>query len=64
MIVPKLLHVVVRPVFVLVDTETADVIPGPPVQPSEIPGAMIAELPAAIEQARQQIVAQLATPAE
>lgn len=60
MIVAKLLHVRVQPVFVLVDTDTADIAPGPPVQASDIPAAQFDQLPALIEQARQQIEQQLA----
>ncbi len=59
MIVPKLLHVVVQPVFVLVDTDTLDVQPGPSVQPNQVPAAQIEELPALIERARQSIAEHL-----
>lgn len=60
MIVAKLLHVRVQPVFVLVDTDTADVSAGPVVQASDVPGAQVGQLAALIDQARQQIEAQLA----
>lgn len=59
MIVAKLLHVTVQPVFVLVDTDTHDVQPGPSVQPNTIPAANVADLPALVEQARHSIEAQL-----
>ena len=59
MIVAKLLHVRVQPVFVLVDTDTADVSPGPAVQASDVPAAHVDQLAELIDQARQQIEAQL-----
>ena len=64
MIVPRLLHVVVQPVFVLVDTDTFDVQPGPPVQPNQVPAAQIDDLLAMIEQARQSIAEHLGHPSE
>lgn len=59
MIVPKLLHVIVQPVFVLVDTETLDVQPGPVVQGATVPAAQLAQLDALIDQAKAQIAEQL-----
>ena len=59
MIVPKLLHVTVQPVFVFVDTDTADVQPGPQVQAANLPAAHLGQLGQMIEQARQQIADQL-----
>lgn len=55
MIVAKLLHVTVQPVFVLVDTDTHDVQPGPTVTPNNIAATALDQLPDLIEQARQQI---------
>lgn len=62
MIVAKLLHVRVQPVFVLVDTETADVQPGPPITAADVPAAHLDQLGALIDQAREQIEQQLASP--
>lgn len=64
MIVAKLLHVTVQPVFVLVDTDTADVQPGPQVQPANLSSTQLGQLADLIEQARQQIEQALPTPAE
>lgn len=61
MIVAKLLTVRVQPVFVLVDTETADVAPAPAVTPADLPAAQVGELAALIEQARQGVQAQVAS---
>lgn len=59
MIVAKLLHVTVQPVFVLVDTETHDVQPGPHVSPNNVPATAVDQVAALVEQARQQIEAQI-----
>lgn len=59
MIVPKLLHVVVQPMFVLVDTDTHDVQPGPLVDPATVPAAQIDHLPAHLEATRAQIAERL-----
>jgi len=61
MIVPKLLHVVVQPVFVLVDTETLDVSPGPQVQPNVVPAVALDQIADAIEEARRAIARQVST---
>ena len=53
--VAKLLTLKVQPVFVLVDTETADVQPAPLVQPQDISAASVGQLADLLEQARQQI---------
>ena len=55
MIVARLLHVVVEPVYVLVDTETADVAPAPAVQSVTLSAAQVGQLPDLIEQGRQQL---------
>jgi hypothetical protein len=55
MIVAKLLHVVLQPVYVLVDTDTADVAPAPPVQSVTLPTAQLHQIPALIEQGREQL---------
>lgn len=55
MIVAKLLTLKVQPVFVLVDTETADVQPAPIVQPQDIPASSVDQLAELLETARQQI---------
>lgn len=62
MIVAKLLHVIVQPVFVLVDTDTNDVQAAPVVQPVPIPAASLAQVPEMIEQARQQLAEQIQQP--
>lgn len=59
MIVAKLLHVVVQPVYVLVDTDSHDVIPAPAVQPVTLSATQVEHLPELIEQGRQQIAAQI-----
>jgi len=60
MIVAKLLSVKVQPVFVLVDTDTADVTPAPAVAPADLTGAQLGQLGDMIEQARQQLEQQIA----
>lgn len=55
----KLLHVVVQPVFVVVDTDTLDVVTGPPVQPATLPASQIVELSGLIEQARAKLADEL-----
>lgn len=59
MMVPKLLHVVLQPVFVLVDADTLEVSPGPQVQPNMVPAAALDKIGAAIEEARQAIAEQV-----
>ena len=58
MIVAKLLTVKVQPVFVFVDTDTADVLPAPPVTPADLPAAQLGQLAELIERARQSMQAQ------
>lgn len=59
MIVAKLLHVKVQPVFVLVDIDTADVTPAPPVAPADLPAAQLGQLVDMIEATRQQLEQQI-----
>ena len=58
MIVARLLAIRVQPVYVLVDTETSDVSPGPPVQATEVPATQVDQLSMLIEQARRQVESQ------
>jgi hypothetical protein len=60
-IVPKLLHVVVQPVFVLVDSDTFEVSQGPQVQPNIVPATALDQIAGAIEETRQAIAEQLST---
>ena len=55
MIIAKLLHVKVQPVFVFVDTDTADVAPAPPVAHADVPAAQLDQLVDMIEQVRRQL---------
>jgi len=55
MIVARLLSVRVQPVFVFVDTDTADVTPAPPVQPADVPPSDIASIAVMIEDARTRV---------
>lgn len=59
MIVAKLLSVRVQPIFVLVDTDNADVSPAPVVAAVDVTPAQVADLAALLDQARQQIEAQI-----
>lgn len=59
MIVAKLLYVKVQPVFVFVDTDTADVTPAPPVAPADLPGAQLGQLVDMVEATRQQLEQQV-----
>ncbi len=61
MIVPKLLHVVVQPVYVLVDTETLDVTPGPAVQPTQLPAAAVPDLAGHLTRVALEIAGHLAS---
>lgn len=60
-LVPKLLHVVVQPVFVLVDSETLEVSPGPQVQPNVVPAAALPGLADHLDRAARDIAEHLAS---
>lgn len=62
MIVVKLLSVKVQPTFVLVDTETGNVEPGPVVQAADVKAADVAHLAELLESPRLQIEQQLGEP--
>ena len=55
MIVAKLLAVHVQPTYVLVDTDTHEVVPAPNVQPFQLTAADVGALADVLESGRQQI---------
>lgn len=56
MMIPKLLHVVVQPMFVLVDTDTLEVSPAPGLQATAVAAADIANIPQLLDMARLALV--------
>jgi hypothetical protein len=54
-IVVRLLSLKLQPTFVLVDTDTHNTEPAPPVQPIELTAAAVGNLPLMLTQAHQQM---------
>ena len=60
--VVKLLTVQVQPTFVIVDTDTGDVVPGPHIQPADIPAGQLGDLPEMFAKVADQIEQSMSAP--